>query len=110
MPTPGDVVLLDFPGVQGVKPRPGVVVSSGVYHAERPDVVVALCTSNIAVATTPLEYVLQDWAAAGLRVPTACRSFFTTLPASDVHRLIGRVTDRDWDEIKARLRLALEVM
>ena len=43
---PGDVVAIDFPGVTGVKRRPVVVVSSSVYHASRPDVVVCLITSQ----------------------------------------------------------------
>jgi mRNA-degrading endonuclease toxin of MazEF toxin-antitoxin module len=29
---PGDVVVVDFPGVTGIKRRPAVVVSSDVYH------------------------------------------------------------------------------
>ena len=106
---PGDVILVDFPGVQGVKPRPAIVVSSAAYHAARPDVIVGLCTSKVAAATAPTDSALQDWAAAGLKVPTAYRSFFATIPAATVHRLLGHVTDRDWAEIQARLRLALAV-
>ena len=45
---PGDVVVLNFPGVTGTKRRPSVVVSSSVYHASRPDVIVGLITSQIA--------------------------------------------------------------
>ena len=43
---PGDVVAIDFPGVSGVKRRPTVIVSSPVYQAARPDVVVGLITTN----------------------------------------------------------------
>ncbi len=107
--TPGDVILIDFPGIQGIKARPGIVVSSVDYHLVRPDVVVALCTSNLAAAATPMDYLLQDWAVAGLRVPTAYRSFYATLPAGDIHRVIGHVSDHDWVEIQARLRLSLDI-
>ena len=107
MPTPGDVILVDFPGVQGVKTRPGVVVSSDLYHATRPDVTVGLCTTQLGSATGPTDYLLVDWAAAGLHVPTAFRCFFNSQPASRVRRLIGRLSDRDWAEVQARLRLAL---
>jgi mRNA interferase MazF len=31
--TPGDVVVVDFPGVMGIKRRPAVVVSSDTYHS-----------------------------------------------------------------------------
>lgn len=110
MPAPGDVILIDFPGVQGVKPRPGVVVSSDLYHTTRPDVTVGLCTSQVGSATGPTDYVLQDWSAAGLHVPTAFRCFFTSVPVAEVLLFIGRLSDPDWAEVQARLRLALAVM
>lgn len=109
MIAPGDVILVDFPGVQGVKPRPGIVVSSATYHSYRPDWIIGLCTSKVASATTPLDYVLQDWAAGGLKVPTAYRSFFATLQAHAIRRTIGHLTDRDWVEVRSRLRIALAV-
>jgi mRNA interferase MazF len=59
--SPGDVVVLDFPAVTGVKCRPTVVISSTVYHASRPDVVVGLITSQ-TIALGPTDYLLQDWA------------------------------------------------
>jgi mRNA-degrading endonuclease toxin of MazEF toxin-antitoxin module len=57
----GDVVVVNFPGVVETKRRPAVVVSSDIYHATRPDVIIGLITSQ-AVATTPTDYLLQDWA------------------------------------------------
>ena len=94
---PGDVVVLDFPGVTGVKRRPTVVISSAVYHASRPDVVVGLITSQ-TIALGPTDYLLQDWAQAGLRVPSVFRSFsrrclpLPILYALDISRtVIGRV-------------------
>jgi mRNA interferase MazF len=65
--SPGDVVVLDFHAVTGVKCRPTVVISSTVYHAStiyhasRPDVVVGLITSQ-TIALGPTDYLLQDWA------------------------------------------------
>jgi mRNA interferase MazF len=109
MPTPGDVVLVPFVGVDGEKPRPAVVVSSDVYHSCRPDVVVALLTSQVAKATRPTDYILQDWAAAKLRMATAYRSFFRTYPATEVYGQIGVLSPRDWAEVQTRLRLALAV-
>jgi mRNA interferase MazF len=107
---PGAVVTVDFPGVTGVKRRPAVVVSSATYHATRPDVVLAVVTSQVTTATAPSDYVLQDWAGAGLRQPSAFRSFLVTLPAASVVAVIGQLSDRDWQEVKARLRVALAVM
>src|SRR5919108_4650221 len=69
MPEPGDVVTVDFVGATGVKRRPAVVVSSRFYHAHRPDLILAVLTTQVITATAPTDYVLQDWAAAGLRRP-----------------------------------------
>jgi len=103
---PGDVVVIDFPGVAGVKRRPTVVVSSPVYHAARPDVVVGLITSQTA-AIGPTDYVLQDWAQAGLRVPSVFRSFFATLPSTTHPVLVGQLSDRDWQGVCGCVRIAL---
>jgi len=102
---PADVVVIDFPGVTGVKRRPAVIVSSAVYHTSRPDVIVGLLTSQ-TVALGPTDYMLQDWVQAGLRVPSIFRSFFATLPASTPPVLVGRLSDRDWQGVCACVRLA----
>jgi mRNA interferase MazF len=93
---PGDVVTVNFPGVTGVKRGPAVILSSTAYHASRPDVVVGLITSQIAAALGPTDYLLQDWAQASLRVPSAFRSFFATLSPSTNLVLVGHLSDRDW--------------
>ncbi len=104
----GDVVTADFPGVTGVKRRPAVVVSSETYHRHRPDVILSLLTTQLAHATGPTDYVLQDWSQAGIRRPSACRAFLATIPAATVAP-IGRLSDRDWLEVQARLRAAIAV-
>lgn len=58
--------------------------------------------------TTPTDYVLQDWTAAGLRYPSAYRSYLLTLDDGSLPS-IGRLSERDWQEVQARLRLALAV-
>ena len=104
----GEVVAVDFPGALGVKRRPAVVVSTSIYHNTRPDIVLGLLTSQIAGATGPTDYVLQDWSSAGLRASSAFRVFLATLPASSV-AVIGHLLDRDWQEVQARLCTALAV-
>jgi mRNA interferase MazF len=106
MANPGDVVTADFPGATGVKRRPAVVVSSDLYHQHRPDLILAVLTTQLASANTPLDYALQDWAAAGLHHPSAFRSYFGMVLATAVD-VIGRLFDRDWAEVQARLALAL---
>jgi mRNA interferase MazF len=108
MPKPGDVALVDFAGATGVKRRPTVVVSTDTYHVHRPDIVVCLITSQLAAATTPSDYVLQDWRVAGLLVPSAFRVYIGMALATEAH-VIGHLSDRDWQQVQTRLRIALEV-
>ena len=108
MPRAGDVVLTDFVGTTGVKRRPAVVVSAELYHAHHPDVVLSVLTSQLSGATTPTDYVLQDWPAAGLHAPSAFRAYLGTYAASAV-KVIGHLSARDWQEVQARLKRALAV-
>jgi mRNA interferase MazF len=103
---PGDLVTADFPGITGIKRRPAVVVSTPDYHHHRPDVILGIITSQTLSATTPMDYLLQDWAAAGLNRASAFRSFFVTLPATAV-RLIGHCSERDWEAIQTCLTRAI---
>jgi mRNA interferase MazF len=103
---PGDVVTVDFPGVMGVKRRPAVVLSSAVYHANRPDVIVGLITSQTkGLGVT--DYALQDWQTAGLRVASVFRSFIVTLPPSANLVVIGHLSERDWQGVSACCKVAL---
>lgn len=103
----GDVVVADFPGVTGVKRRPALVVSSDTYHAARPDVILGLLTGQVAAATGPTDYALREWQSAGLHAPTAFRVFLITLPRVDVIAVIGHLSQGDWHEVVARLRIAI---
>ena len=105
--SPGDVVVVDFPGVTGVKRRPAVVLSSDVYHTSRPDIIVGLITSQTAAALGPTDYALQDWAGSGLRVSSAFRSFLVTLPPSASPVLVGHLSERDWQGVRACVKAAL---
>jgi mRNA interferase MazF len=103
----GDVVLVDFRGAMGIKRRPSVVVSTDLYHATRPDLIIAELTSVIPATLAPTDYLLQDWAAAGLHKPSVFRVYLVMVEAQDVLALIGHLSDRDWQEAQARLRLGI---
>jgi mRNA interferase MazF len=105
---PGDVVTADFAGARAAKRRPLVVIATDTYHTTRPDTILAELTSQVHSATAPTDYVLQDWAAAGLRLPTAFRLYLGMALASAVTP-IGRLSDRDWSEVQARLRVGIAV-
>lgn len=103
---PGDVVTANFVGATGTKRRPCVVVSTHLYHKHHPDVLLAVITTQLQAATTPTDYILQDWAAAGLNSPSAVRTYLGTRLTSQVS-FVGQLSDRDWQEVQARLKLAL---
>jgi mRNA interferase MazF len=103
----GAVVWIEFPGAVATKRRPAVVLSSNDYHAARRDVIVGLVTSQISRAVEPTDHILVDWSAAGLRVPSAFRSYLATLPESTIISEMGRVSASDWREIQACLKRAM---
>jgi mRNA interferase MazF len=105
----GDVVWIDFPGVVQTKRRPAVILSSAVYYSTRPDIIVGLVTSQTSKSTAPTDFMIQDWQAAGLRVPSAFRAFIVTLPRSTVASRIGALVPADWNEVIARVKIALEL-
>jgi mRNA interferase MazF len=108
MVKPGDVVTVDFPGATGIKRRPAVVVSTDTYHKTRPDVILGLLTSQVAVATGPTDHMLQDWQTAGLHSPSAFRAFLATLPTASL-TTIGHLSEQDWRKVQGCLRIALAV-
>ena len=107
----GDVVLVPFlfSDLSTTKVRPAVVVSSALYHTTEPDLLLAALTSRIAASPSPLDYVLDDRHAAGLRYPSALKPVFFTLDPSRVLHQIGVLTSTDLAEVDQRLRRALEL-
>lgn len=104
----GAVVTAYLPGVSQAKRRPAVVISTAEYHNARPDVLLALITSQIEKANTVFDAAIYDWEEAGLVLPSAMRSFLFTKPVREVIK-IGRLSDADWREVQARLKLAIEI-
>jgi mRNA interferase MazF len=109
MPDPGDVVWLEFPGAVVTKRRPAVILSTPEYHAVRPDMIVGLITSQTGATRSPTDHLLADWAAAGLRVPSAFRAYVVTLPKNSAISTMGRPSPSDWDAVRACVRRAIAV-
>jgi len=105
----GDLVLVPFPfsDLSTTKVRPAVVVSSAFYHSLEPDLLLAAITSKVAAAIGPLDYLLNDWQAAGLRSPSALKPVLFTLDPARVLYRIGALTVSDLVEVDERLRRAL---
>ncbi len=85
------------------------MVSGPLYHGTEPDIVLAAITSRLVAATGPLDYVLSDWRAAGLRYPSAFKPVLATLEPARVLYRVGTLTPTDLAEVDRRLRLVLEL-
>lgn len=88
----GGVVLLPFPfsDVLSTKVWPAVVLSSAEYQEYQPDLLVAAITSRLLTPPGPFDYVLADWAWAGLRLPSALNPNIATIHPSRVLHRWGR--------------------
>jgi len=104
---PGDVIVATLAGAAETKVRPAVVISSANYLSEHSDIIVGILTSKIPQVLTETDYVLRDWAAAGLRTPSCFRAFILTLPVSHA-TVIGRLSRHDTAEVRNRVRAAFE--
>ena len=105
---PGDVIIGTLPGAVETKVRPAVMIASETYLVERPDVIVGILTTKIPASPASTDYVLVDWEAAGLRAESCFRSYVLTLHRANTS-VIGRLSRRDWEQVQARIRIALAV-
>ena len=108
----GDVVLIPFPytDLSASKTRPAVVVSSDIYHAARSELLLAYVSSQMPQANPTIDYVLIDWADAGLLKPSFVRPKVAAVePALVVHR-VGALSVRDLLEVDRRLRRAMALV
>ena len=103
----GDVIVGPLQAAQSNKTRPAVVLSTQAYHATRPDIVVGIITTNTPAATAPSDHVIADWQAAGLKRPSAFRTFIVTADATTC-RVIGHLSPRDWQAVQAAVRAAID--
>jgi hypothetical protein len=97
-------MIAAFPGAQATKTRPALVLSTSDYHRHRPDVILGLITSKSPGPLCPTDCRIGNWRAAGLHASSRFRLYVVTLPQRDV-RLIGRLAEDDWREVRKRIEL-----
>ena len=85
-----------------------MVIASSTYLVERPDVLVGILTTRQPKPPTSTDYVLQDWQPAGLRAESYFRTYVLTMHRSEL-TTIGHLSDRDWDQVKIRVRTAFAI-
>ena len=97
-----------FVGAQEAKVRPAVVIASATYLTERPDVLVGILTTKLPKVSGSTDYILLDWQSAGLRTESCFRAYVLTAHRSEL-TVIGHLSSRDWDSVKARVREAFAI-
>ena len=105
---PGDVVVGMLSGARETKVRSGVVIASDEYLCERPDVLIGILTTKLPKTTASTDSILSDWRSAGLRAESCLRAYVLTVHRSEV-TLIGHLSDRDWNRVKAGVRTAFAI-
>ena len=89
-----------FSDLSSVKVRPAIVVHAP--HISQDNLIVPL-TSQTATLL-PGEFVLSDWAAAGLHVPTAAKRGLYTIHDRLVVKRLGQLTPADAQQVEQSLR------
>jgi mRNA interferase MazF len=93
-------VRYPFSNLSGSKVRPAIVVSDS--HTSQ-DVMIVPLTSKISPLLVG-EFLLADWKAAGLNVPSAAKRGLYTAHQSLVMKSIGKLSDVDAGSLENSLR------
>ncbi len=105
----GDVVLVPFPFTNQAtsKKRPAIVVSSSAYHRERPDLILMAATSQIRSQPFFGEMGITQWKQAGLLKHSVIKPIFTTVEKGLILRKLGRLEEKDRQNLKETLQMLL---
>jgi mRNA interferase MazF len=102
-----DLILVRYPfsDLSSSKVRPAIVVNG--LHVSH-DLIIVPITSRLD-GLLPGEFVLTEWRAAGLNVPSAVKRGVYTVEARIVIKLLGHVTSADVTQLETALRSWLEL-
>jgi mRNA interferase MazF len=97
-----EVILVQYPfsDLSAVKVRPAVIVNES--HSSQ-DILIVPLTSRIT-ALLPGEFVLTEWQAAKLNVPSAAKRGIYTVHQSLVIKRVGQLTSEDTTVLEQSLR------
>jgi mRNA interferase MazF len=97
-----EILLVRYPfsDLTAAKVRPAVVVTAS---DQSEDIFIVPLTSRVA-GLRPGEFVLADWRASGLNLPSALKRGIYTIHNSLVLKSVGRLSDRDAKRVEESLR------
>jgi mRNA interferase MazF len=98
----GDVVLVPFPFTDQTtnKKRPAVVISSDVYNAEYPDLILMGITSQFNSSPKVGDIIITDWQSAGLLKASMIKPVITTIEKALILKKLGRLQGVDIPSLK----------
>jgi mRNA interferase MazF len=97
------LVRLPFSDLSGSKIRPAVVVNA--EHISK-DLIIVPLTSKTSLLLEG-EFILSEWAVAGLNIETAVKRGLYTVHKSMVVKTIGKLADSDVEELDRSIQLWL---
>lgn len=105
----GNLVLVPFPftNLASVKQRPAVVVSSRIYNAAKPDIVIMPVTSQIRSVSSLGEVLIGEWQQAKLLKPSIIKPVFATIEQRLVIRSLGNLQAQDQAALRAAMAAVL---
>jgi mRNA interferase MazF len=97
-----DVILVQYPfsDLSAIKVRPAVIANAP--HPSQDSLIVPLTSKTTSLL--PGEFVLTDWKAAGLNVPTAVKRGIYTVHQSLIVKLVGQLSSQDAQNLEQSLR------
>jgi mRNA interferase MazF len=102
-----EIILVRYPfsDLTTVKVRPAVIVGR---FARTPDYVIVPLTSHTSQLAAG-EFVLKEWQAAGLNLPSAVKRGIYTIHESLILKSVGRLPAEDARQVAQSLRKWLEL-
>lgn len=96
------IILVRYPfsDLSDSKVRPAVIVSAA--HISRDIIIVPLTSKTSSLLLG--EFVLSDWSAAGLNVPTAVKRGLYTIESQLIIKVIGRLSKADVQKLQNSLQ------
>lgn len=100
-----DVVLVHYPfsDLSATKVRPAVVVHAP--HVSQDNLMVPLTSQTSGLRAG--EFILSDWASAGLHLPTAVKRGIYTIHSRLAVKKLGQLSPHDAKQVEDSLRLWL---
>jgi mRNA interferase MazF len=100
-----EVVLVRYPfsDLSSVKVRPAIVINAP--HSSQDIIIVPLTSRTHSLL--PGEFMLTNWKAVGLNVPSAVKRGLFTIQDSLVIKALGNLTKADAEQLETSLKLWL---